>query len=107
MRKNRMLIKVVNSEKFYINTSKFIAETAWFDPSQTAAYFLLLIHHCTTQKPIPNDDKKIARLLKITPKKWEKIKEPVLDNFEENSGLLYRPDIVSQFKKMESVNHGA
>ena len=75
-------------------TDAFIADTVHLDAAQTGAYIMLLM--CawrTADCRLPNDDDKLARFARCTPRQWLKIKAEVLqfwtlkDNFWQQKRL--------------------
>lgn len=46
------------------------------------AYLLLIKVYWQRQRPLPNDDKKLARILRVSPQKWRKIRARIESFFE-------------------------
>jgi uncharacterized protein YdaU (DUF1376 family) len=53
-----------------------------------AYIMLLLAHYQIGETGLPNDDKKLARIASVTAKVWDRIKEPVLEKFDEKTVFL-------------------
>ena len=59
----------------------YLADTAHLTTEQHGAYLLLLMAYWRHGGPLPADDRKLARIVKMDPRKWAKHKDAVLDFF--------------------------
>lgn len=60
-------------------TDAYLGDTSDLSTEEHGAYILLLVHAWRANTcSIPNDDKKLARIVRLTPLKWKKIKYDVL-----------------------------
>ena len=77
------------------------ADTRHLTLEEHGAYRMLLdllwIGNC---KGLPTDDKRLARMLGITSREWAKIKEPVLEFFEEEDGLFFNNRVQKEWVKV-------
>lgn len=67
------------------------------------AYLLLLIEYWKTQKPIPNRDRHISSITRLSLSEWVEIKEVILEFFEEKNGLLHNRRMDEELVKAESI----
>ncbi len=57
----------------------FLSGTIHMDAEQTGAYMMLLVaHYNAGAEGLPNDDKQLARIAKVSPRVWKRIK-PILE----------------------------
>ena len=77
------------------------ADTRHLTLEEHGAYRMLLdllwIGNC---KGLPTDDKRLARMLGITSREWAKIKEPVLEFFEEENNLFFNNRVQKEWVKV-------
>ncbi len=78
----------------------FLADTAHLDGLESGAYLLLMVNYYQRGKAIPNNDKRLAMIAKVTPEQWQQIKPTILEFFEEQDGLLYNYRIESELEKV-------
>ena len=55
-------------------TSEYMNDTAHLTMAEHGAYLLLIIHYWHTEKPLPDDDKKLAQICRTTLKGFRQIK---------------------------------
>jgi len=60
----------------------YTRDTAHLSAAEHGAYLMLIGHYWTSGKPLPNDDDRLARIARMTPREWKKTK-PVLAEFFE------------------------
>ena len=67
-----------------VETGAFIADTMHLTCEETAAYALLMMHIWRDglgQKTLPFDHKRLARMARVSPKRWKKIWTSIEDFF--------------------------
>ena len=67
----------------------YLADTAYLDVIESGAYLHLLMNYWQTGKPLPDDDKKLARISKCTEEQWLNVRSTVVDYFVEQDGVLH------------------
>lgn len=60
----------------------YLADTAHLTTIQHGAYLLLIMNYWQRGKPVANDDAKLARIVGMSVRNWQQIKEPVLEMFD-------------------------
>jgi uncharacterized protein YdaU (DUF1376 family) len=65
-----------------INVGDYLTVTRHLSTAERGAYLLLVIHQWTTGS-LPNDDRQLARIVKLSLPKWRKIR-PVIEAFFED-----------------------
>jgi uncharacterized protein YdaU (DUF1376 family) len=67
----------------------YLKETGHLDAIEHGAYLLLLGHYWCSGKPLPNDDTVLARIARLSPAMWRKLR-PVIAAFFEIDGTVWR-----------------
>jgi len=76
-----------------------IADTANLTLEEQGAYRLLMDHMWIKGGSIRNDDKEVARLLRISVKRWQKIKLKLADYLVIELGIITQKRILKDYKK--------
>jgi len=66
----------------------YLADTAYLDVIESGAYLHLLMNYWQTGKPLPNNDKKLARIAKCTDEQWLNVRSTVVEYFVEQETVL-------------------
>ena len=64
--------------KFYV--SDYLADAGHLSVIEHGAYLLLVMSYWQRQRPLPDDDRKLARFARATPEQWSVLR-PVLEEF--------------------------
>ncbi len=59
----------------------FLGDTAHLNAAETGAYLLLLIH-LWLNGTLPNDDRKLARIARTTPRQWKAMRDTIVQFFD-------------------------
>jgi uncharacterized protein YdaU (DUF1376 family) len=62
--------------------AEYLVDTLHLKALQHGAYMLLLMHYWQRGKGLPNDDKRLAIIARMTPKEWKKNRESLAEFFE-------------------------
>jgi uncharacterized protein YdaU (DUF1376 family) len=84
-------------------TDAYIADTTHLSAEEHGAYMLLLI--CAWRSPhcrLPNNDKKLALMSRLTPAKWRKIKATILEFWKEEDDYIFQKKQREIFEKVEN-----
>ena len=82
-----------------VETGTFIADSMRLTAEEVGAYALLLMHLWRGgfgQKTLPLDHKRLARMARVSPKRWKKIWTSIEDFFE----------IDGEAKEIRTLNRG-
>lgn len=60
----------------------YLADAAHLNTTEHGAYLLLIMTYWQTGKPLPDDDRKLARICRLTLGRWKKIRPSIEDFFE-------------------------
>lgn len=84
-------------------TDSFLADTIHLDAKETGAYLMLIMSAWRSPDCcLPNDDKKLARMARCTPREWTRIKEEVLDFWYIEDDKLYQKKL-NEVRQMVAV----
>lgn len=82
------------------------ADTGHLTAIEHGAYLLLIMCYWQRGEPLPNDDRKLARICKMSGQQWARIKPTILEFFEaQNDGpvkQLYHPRIMGELQKLQA-----
>jgi uncharacterized protein YdaU (DUF1376 family) len=62
-------------------TLDYIRDTEDLNLEENGAYLLLLFSYWNRQEPLPNDDKKLSKILRVSEREWKKVKPSVMRFF--------------------------
>lgn len=80
------------------------ADTMHLSTVEHGAYLLLLMNYWQRGKPLPDDDRKLARIAGLGPREWQRIKPAVSEFFEIGcSGWLHKR-VESELAHMRSMS---
>lgn len=77
----------------------YLGDTRHLTTEQHGAYLLLLMTMWRADGVLPNDDKKLARIVGCTSSRWARIKAEVLEFFDVDRGELTNPRLRLELKK--------
>lgn len=84
-----------------INIRDFISSTLHMDATEIGAYWMLLMAHYQAGKNgLPNDDKTLARIARVSLKVWHKIKPTLSEKFDVNTNFWHHSTVVDVLLKM-------
>ena len=78
-----------------LNIEKLIGGTIGMDATEFGAYMSLIVSCYQSQNNLPNDDKRLARMARVSPKVWKRIK-PILEPKFTKSDLRWSHDVVQK-----------
>ena len=82
-----------------------LADTSWLTLEESGAYRILLDNMWINGTWLPDDDKKIARLLRVSPRKWQTIKSNIAHLFFYKDGQFTQKrlaaEIIEARRKLE------
>lgn len=81
--------------------SDFIGDTLALTTEQLGAYMLLLMAMWNAGGSLTNDDAKLARICRLSVKKWRGLADDVLAYFEESDGQLTHNRLTKELHKSE------
>lgn len=82
--------------------SDFIGDTLHLNTEQIGAYMLLLMAMWNAGGKLPADDGKLARVVRMSLKKWRSISSDLLPFFECEDGVVWHRRLTKELQKSES-----
>lgn len=77
----------------------YLGDTRHLTTEQHGAYLLLLMAAWRADGRLPDDDKKLARIVGCTASRWAKIKDDVLEFFDAQDGFLINERLLFELEK--------
>ena len=81
----------------------YLADTTHLTTEQHGAYFLLIGTYWRQGRPLPSDDKKLARIARLPHADWMKVREEICEFFTEKNGFLHHKRIDQELKKAKHI----
>lgn len=81
----------------------YLADTTHLTTEQHGAYFLLIGTYWRQGRPLPNDDKKLAQITRLSHADWIKVREEILCFFVAKNGRLHHKRIDQELKKAKNI----
>lgn len=85
----------------------YLSDTAYLDATESGAYLHLIFNYWQTGKPLPDDDKKLARIAKLTDEQWLNIRSTVVQFFIQKDGFLTHKRIETELRTFEQKSKKA
>ena len=85
--------------------SDFVGDTLLLSTEHIGAYLLLLIALWNADGQLPNDEVKLARVARMTVKRWRKIAVELLPFFEVSDGILTHHRLTKELRKSEAQSN--
>lgn len=80
----------------------YLADTAHLTPAQHGAYLLLIMNYWQRGGPLPNDDVRLARIVRMSKRDWAHNRNDILEFFHEQDNLLHHVRIDSELSRVEA-----
>ena len=80
------------------------ADTMHLTTVEHGAYLLLLMNYWQRGKPLPDDDRKLARIAGLGPREWKRIKPAVSEFFEINCSGWFHKRVESELSHMRAMS---
>lgn len=68
----------------------YLRDTGHLSAAEHGAYLLLLGHYWVTRRPLPDDDRQLARIARMTPDEWADARSIIQAFFEVRDGHWYQ-----------------
>ncbi len=85
-------------------TDAYLADTGHLSTFEHGAYLLILMCMWRSGGKLPNDDEKLARYAKCTKGQWKKIKDTMLEFFDETDGFITQGRLSDELSRLESLS---
>lgn len=81
--------------------SDFIGDTLHLSTEQIGAYMLMLMAMWNAGGSLPDDDAKVARVVRMSVKKWRAISDDLMVYFDRSEGLITHNRLTKELQKSE------
>ena len=85
----------------------YLADTLYLDVIESGAYLHLLMNYWQTGKPLPDDDKKLARIAKCTEEQWLNVRSTIVPYFVQRDGVLSHSRVERDLHKVRERSRKA
>jgi uncharacterized protein YdaU (DUF1376 family) len=79
----------------------YVADTGHLSTLEHGAYLLLIGHYWTTGKPLPKNEKKLAKIARISCAQWRKISDTILEFFCDDGDCYTHSRIAQELEKAQ------
>ena len=86
-----------------LKTDALIADTSHMTPEQFGAYMRLLCAMWRHGATLPDDPKELARIVGLTPRRWQRIAEQVLRPCQKSGGILSQKRLTSTWLHVQEM----
>lgn len=80
----------------------YLRDTGHLAAQEHGAYLLLIGHYWTTKSPLPDDDRKLARIARVSGREWAKIRDTISDFFFVESGCWKHKRVEHEIEKCQA-----
>jgi uncharacterized protein YdaU (DUF1376 family) len=99
---------VSNNLYMPFHPTDYLTDTAYLRTAQEhGAYLLLLINYWQSGNPLPDDDRKLAAIAKVTDAEWAAISPAIREFFQARDGRLYHKRVEAELKKAREKSQAA
>jgi uncharacterized protein YdaU (DUF1376 family) len=86
----------------------FLSGTIHMDAEQTGAYMMLIVaHYNAGAQGLPNDDAQLARIARVSPRVWKRIKPILEPKFNKNKNFWVHEKCVKVLQKIQEKSDAA
>ncbi|GGH14596.1 hypothetical protein GCM10007036_14020 [Alsobacter metallidurans] len=78
----------------------YLADAAHLTAAGHGAYLLLMMTYWQRGEPLPADDRKLARIARMTDAEWAEVRPDVAEFFREEDGRWFQPRIERELEKV-------
>lgn len=87
-----------------LNIEKLIGGTAHMDATEFGAYLSLIVCAYQKKNSLPDEDKRLARMAKCSPRVWARIRETVAEKFQISGGYWSHIEVGKQLDKYQKLS---
>ncbi len=85
----------------------YLSDTAYLDATESGAYLHLIFNYWQTGKPIKDDDKRLARIAKLTGEEWMNVRSTIVQFFILKEGYLTHKRLDKDLRTFEEKSKKA
>lgn len=80
--------------------SDYQADTSHLTTLEHGAYLLLIMNYWQRGQPLPNDDRKLARIAGLGPREWKRVRETISEFFQVDCSNWFHSRLESELSKL-------
>lgn len=80
--------------------SDYQADTSHLTTIEHGAYLLLIMNYWQRAQPLPNDDRKLARIAGLGPREWKRVRETLSEFFQVDCSNWFHSRLESELLKL-------
>lgn len=80
--------------------SDYQADTSHLTTLEHGAYLLLIMNYWQRGQPLPNDDRKLARIAGLGPREWKRVRETISEFFQVDCSNWFHSRLESELHKL-------
>lgn len=80
--------------------SDYQADTSHLTTLEHGAYLLLIMNYWQRGQPLPDDDRKLARIAGVGPREWKRIRGTILEFFQVDCNKWFHSRLESELSKL-------
>lgn len=93
-----------NAPFMQLFVSDYLGDTQHLTTEQHGAYLLILMAMWRGGGRFPNDQSKLARVARVSPRRWHMISVELMEFFDLEDGYLSQKRLVREYKKVVSIS---
>ena len=93
---------MTNTPFMQLYIADYLADTQHLTTEQNGAYLLLLMTMWRSGGSLPNDEKKLARIARVSLKRWHMIADEVMEFFDVDGDVITQKRLVEELQKAVS-----
>lgn len=80
----------------------YLADAAHLSTTEHGAYLLLIMTYWQRGEPLPDDDKKLARICRVGPREWARMKPTISEFFEIADGDWFHSRVQTELQNVRA-----
>ena len=85
----------------------YLADTMHLSAEEHGAYLLLIFNYWQTGKPLPDNDKRLANVARLSNERWTDVKQTLIEYFVVVDGSLVHPRVEADLQFVEDKQNKA
>jgi uncharacterized protein YdaU (DUF1376 family) len=85
----------------------YLADTTHLSTLEHGAYLLIIMAYWRNDGPLPDDDKKLARLVGMSPREWSRMRPTIADLFQVTAGQWRHKRIDAELREVHTRSEKA
>jgi uncharacterized protein YdaU (DUF1376 family) len=87
--------------------SDYLADTYHLEAREHGAYLLLIFHYWQRRQPLPDDDRKLARIARLSEHEWAEVRDIIAEFFEIRDGCWHQKRVDQELQHFNDKSEKA